>query len=204
MAAQAWKTTLTMATLESGTYKAKLAEILDEARSMHLSEREAAQEFGHAVAALVTLQRKVRGWIEERKKLKDHKKVVARTQWEYGSFSKPDRESIRFRVQQRNSHGWRAPLNKRYAQLGSSVTEPLSRTPGVHLSLARKPEGGDAKVDRNLTGSRIVSLTLGEPYSDSVAKFGIARFAVQHDDPKAHLVVFVDSQNGDPDIFVSR
>ena len=195
-------TTITKSALDSGTYKDKLTNILDNSRMLHLSEREAAKLYGEVIAGLITLQRRVRGWIEERNQVKDHNKVVARTKWEFGSFRKPDKEADAFRVQQRHSHGWRAPLNRRYAQLGSSVNEPLGRTAGVHTALGRKPEGAHVKVDRNLLGSRVTPLTLGEAHEGVVAKFGIARFVVQHDDPLGHLVLTVDSPNGDPDIFV--
>ena len=131
-------TTITKSALDSGTYKDKLTNILDNSRMLHLSEREAAKLYGEVIAGLITLQRRVRGWIEERNQVKDHNKVVARTKWEFGSFRKPDKEADAFRVQQRHSHGWRAPLNRRYAQLGSSVNEPLGRTAGVHTALGRK------------------------------------------------------------------
>ena len=171
---------------------------------MHLSEREAAQQYGEVIGALITLQRRVRMWIEERKKVQDHNKVLARTLWEFGSFSKPDREAIRLRAQQRTTHGWRAPLNKQYAELGSSFTDPLSRTQNVHINLGRKPDGHAAKVDYDVLSQQVTPLTLGEAKEGVVPKFGIKRFVVQHEDPKGHLVITVHSMTGDdPDVFVS-
>ena len=41
-----WRRAFVQAALESGTYREKLALIIDEAQSMHLSEREAAHQYG--------------------------------------------------------------------------------------------------------------------------------------------------------------
>ena len=86
--------TLTMqSALDSGSYREKLSVFMEQAKTMHLSEREAAQRYGTVVAALVVLQRRVRVWINERKQRKDEGKVAARTQWEFNVFTKPDRSA---------------------------------------------------------------------------------------------------------------
>ena len=99
-----WRRAFVQAALESGTYREKLALIIDEAQSMHLSEREAAHQYGEVLAACMTLQQRVRGWIEERKRNKDHRKVTTKTAFGYSSFSRPDRRAERLRRTQRFEH----------------------------------------------------------------------------------------------------
>ena len=53
-------------------------------------------------------------------------------------------------------------------------------------------------------GQRTELLTLGEAREGRIAKFGLARYSVMHDDPKANLFLFLESKDGDADIFVSR
>jgi hypothetical protein len=64
-----WKQTLTMSALDSASYRDKLSLVMEDARTLHLSETEAAQKYGEVVACLITLQRRVRSWVEERQKV---------------------------------------------------------------------------------------------------------------------------------------
>ena len=99
----AWRLSITTAALDQASYREKLAMIMDEANDMHLSEREAAQKFGEVMAALITLQRRVREWVDERQREKDHNKVTSRDHWHFSSYQKPDRQAARRR-------GWRGSI----------------------------------------------------------------------------------------------
>jgi hypothetical protein len=205
MASRKWRRAFIATALENASYREKLALVIDEARCMHLSEREAAAQFGDVVAACLTVQKKVRDWILERKRSKDHQKIKAKTEFGFASYSRPDRHAERLRDQQRNQHGWRAPLNKPYAQLGSSITDPLSEVAGVHTALARKPVGSKKlSDDQKYSIGKVIALTPGVAHDGCVPKLGeVTHFSVEHEDPSAHLVVSVDSKDGDADIFIS-
>lgn len=127
-----WRKTLTNSALDSTAYREKLASVMETANSMHLSEAEAAERFGNLIAALIMLQRRTRVWLTERRKYKDSHKVVYRNSWSYSEQEPPEvtRQTARFREKRVRENGWRAPLNRRYAQLGQ-----------VHTALGRKPEG---------------------------------------------------------------
>ena len=72
--AMSWKSAVVGEALESGTYRDKLGVFMEEARMLHLTEREAAQLYGEVMASLITLQRRIREWVEERQRVKDHGK----------------------------------------------------------------------------------------------------------------------------------
>ena len=131
-----WRVTVAAASLESESYRERIGVIMDAADRARMSEHEAQMQFGEFVASLIMLQRRVRGWIEVRRRNKDHEKVTCRSQYEFSSYLRPDRKAERMRCRQRSAHGWRAPLDKAYAQLGSSSSDPLSRTHDVHTALA--------------------------------------------------------------------
>lgn len=191
--------------VQDGTYRDKLSDLVAENQCMHLSEREAAQLYGELMAALMTLQRRVREWVESRRRIRDHDKVTCRNQWDFSSYKKPDTAASVYRTQQRRQHGWRAPLNHAYAQLGSSSSAPLSHTNGVHTSLGRKPPKttGLTDAEQDAASRKLTTLCLGEAYHGTVRKFGLARFIVRHSDPKGHLVIAVQNREGsDADIFV--
>ena len=100
----------------------------------------------------------------------------------------------------------RAPLWKRYAQLNSTSSDPLSLNRDVHTALGRKPErrGEQQAAEMLVGGQRTELLTLGELREGRVPKFGLARYSVVHDDPSANLFLYLESKDGDADIFVSR
>ena len=200
-----WRSGTISATLEKETYREKLSDLVQESKFMHLSEREAAQLYGEVMAKLMTLQGKVREWVEERKRIKDHDKVTCRNQWEFSSFHKPDKRAEARRVRQRNQNGWRAPLNQPYAQLGSAVNDPLSRNHNVHTSLGKYPpkKEGLTEAEQLAASGKIQILKLGEPYTGTVMKFGLAHFVVRHSDPKGRLIITVTNREGsDADIFI--
>jgi hypothetical protein len=136
--------------------------------------------------------------------LKDTDKVTTRNKWDFVSVQRPDRKSERMRTQQRHEHGWRAPLNRSYAQLGSSSSDPLSRTHSVHTSLSKYPQQAQREVDLQQKNNRTIELELGVPCQAAVPKFGLVRFVLTHEDPRGHLIIALANKNGgDADVFVS-
>ena len=200
-----WRSQVAAQHLESGNYREKLAEVTDASRFLHLTERESAQLYGEIMAALITLQRRVHDWVEQRRQLKDRDKVTMRNQWEFASFQPRNKDNEQRRAQQRSENGWRAPLFTAYAQLGSSSDDPLSRTGDVHTGLGKyPPKAVDKNASRLKVSNKVTPLTLGEPHEGAVVKFGLARFLVSHADPKAHLLITVSNRDGsDADIYVS-
>ena len=136
---------MTLASLENASYREKLTIFMDEANSMRYTEREAAALYGDMMSSLIMLQRRIHEWASARRAITNHEKVTARTRSDYISMQKPDQTAIELRETQRWTHGWRAPLNKPYWQLGSSSSDPLSRTQKVHTSLGKYPPKGEEK-----------------------------------------------------------
>lgn len=132
--------------------------------------------------------------------------IRTKTALEFSSFSEADELQANRREDNMQNRGWRAPLWKQYAQLCSTSSDPLSLKRDVHLALARKPErrGAHHAAEMLVGGQRTELLTLGEAREGRIAKFGLARYSVMHDDPKANLFLFLESKDGDADIFVSR
>ena len=192
---KALKRTLTLSAIDSESYREKLSAVVADANFLHLSEAEAAALYGELTAAMITVQRFVRRWLDERQDSKDAHKVIYRTSTQYAEREPPEeaRALARMRRQRVKEHGWHAPLNRKYAQLGA-----------VHTALKRKPDGAvPSREDVRRKGFEKLELVCAGEFRHAVAeRFGFCYYETIHQDPSAILVITVESRDGDPDLFV--
>ena len=147
------------------------------------------------------VQTRARKWLSWLALHRESLKVTHRSQYGYASRTKPDYKAARKRREAVEGHGWRAPLNKEYQALGEPILD-LEKRPVCAAAPAPAPAPA---VPSEWEGGTLHSYVApGESCRGSVPKFGFSYFATRHTDPKAHLVISVQSTEGDPDLFICR
>lgn len=200
----AWRRAAVLSALASTSFRTKLTAVISEAQAQAMSEKEAMGIFEDVMFGVVRLQAHVRGWVTRLKRKRAHSiRVTARTSFYYSSTGPPNPKAKLERQANVATSGWRAPLSRRYRQLGvpdlAVGRKPPERAPA--------PPSGHA-LSAAALGSRFSGAHTfvgpGETCRGAVPKFGLAYFATRVTDPKGHLIVSVEPVSGDPDLFISR